>query len=53
MAVGALLKEKIELPSNLEQVILKQSDQLLADGAILYGPSTPESFDHNGFQVSL
>ena len=42
----------IKLPDNLEEVALKQFDNLVDNGSIFYEPSQPETVEHHGFQVS-
>ena len=41
-----------KLPNGLSSLALERFDKLLSEGKLIYGPSTPETVQHNGFTVS-
>lgn len=42
---------EIEMPRNLESIVLERFDELVARGDILYEAFEPEVIEHKGFQV--
>ena len=43
----------MDLPKNLEKVVLRQFDELVEKGSIFYEPTQPESVQHEGFQFEF
>lgn len=43
----------IILPENLEHIVLTRFDSLVDKGLILYEPSQPETYEHDGFQFQF
>ena len=40
------------LPTNLSSLALQRFDKIHSEGKLIYGPSTPEIVQHDGFTVS-
>ena len=41
------------LPRNLSTLALERFDELRSNGKLIYGPSTPEVVQHDGFTVRM